>query len=872
MTGIYPIPTGRSSDALLTQRLMFQLQAEQKRLMQVEQQLSTGKRYQLASEDASSANRALSLQLILDGKQQQTTNLSTGQSFLNATDTALGGVADLLSQARAMAVQAADSTTSDLERQSLAQEIQATVDRLLDVGNQQFRGRYLFAGSKSTVQPFASTGKYVAFAGNDTALRTYANQNLLFDTNVPGQELFGAVSAEVQGVDLNPVLTSQTRLADLRNGQGIAKGDFLISDGSVSSTVSIANAETLGDVARLIEANPPLGRTVTVTVEAQGLRIEIDAAGGGDFTIRDEPGGRTAAQLGILQTSGHGVAPIVGSDLDPILRATTRLDDILSGSWDQDSGLQITNGDQAHVIDISAAETVDDLLNILNGAGANVLAEINERRDGINVRSRLSGADLSIGENGGSTATDLGLRSFAGTTQLAVLNYRQGVDTNAPAEAAVTFDVPPRNNTALRFVAKTTGTQWQGIDIEFRNTRVGGGASATFDGSSLIIDIEDTVTTANDVIAAVMAEGTFRAELDSSIDRGNTGLGTLVAADASPATTAGGTAFTIQRGDGIVLHIDLSSAQTLADVVRLINTHPDNLDPATAVTAGLRAFGNGIELVDSNTTGAFALQVRRSPFCTAAWDLGLVPQGADVSLPPDAPAVAAVAAVTFDVPHSINTAFRYVAASGGTQWNGVDIEFRNTLAGDVAVATFDDVSIPPRLIIDMADGATTTNTVIAAVLAEGTFQAELDPSSDGTGTIAAAAASPATTAGGTSQTVVGSDRNPIETQGLFNSLLRLHDAVADYDITKFQRIVEMLDEDFDRLNFGRADVGARNQSLDAITMQNEDEQVELRTLLSDEVDIDFAQAASDFASRQAIYEATLRSIANLFQMSLLDFM
>ena len=45
MAGIYPIPTGRSSDALLTHRLMFQLQAEQKRLMQVEQQLSTGRRY-----------------------------------------------------------------------------------------------------------------------------------------------------------------------------------------------------------------------------------------------------------------------------------------------------------------------------------------------------------------------------------------------------------------------------------------------------------------------------------------------------------------------------------------------------------------------------------------------------------------------------------------------------------------------------------------------------------------------------------------------------------------------------------------------------------------------------------------------------------
>ena len=149
------------------------------------------------------------------------------------------------------------------------------------------------------------------------------------------------------------------------------------------------------------------------------------------------------------------------------------------------------------------------------------------------------------------------------------------------------------------------------------------------------------MTTANTVIAAVMAEGTFRAELDVSTDPTNDGSGTLVAADASPATTGGGTAFTIRRSDGVELTIDISSAQTISDVLAAINTHPNNLDPATAVTAELRAFGNGIELVDDNPTGTGTLQVIRSHFCTAAWDLGLVPQGADVSLPPDSAAAVA---------------------------------------------------------------------------------------------------------------------------------------------------------------------------------------------------------------------------------------
>ena len=647
---IYPIPTGRISDVLVTRRMMNQLQNVQKRLLTVEQQLSTGRRIQLASEDASAANRAVALQRMLETKTQLETNLSTSQAFLDATDGALSSVADLLNNARGLAVRAADSTTSESERNAMALEVQATLNQMLNIGNEQFRGRYLFAGSATATRPFDTYDNYVAYRGNNTALRTYANQELLFDTNVPGQELFGAVSSEVEGGDRNPALTAHTRLADLRGGLGITPGTLVISDGSHTSKVSLVGAETVGDVVRRLESNPPKGREIHVTIGACGLRVEMDATGGGYITIRDEQGGKTAAQLGILRTTGRAVDPIEGSDLDPVLSATTSLDDILGG-WDQDSGLRITNGDETHVIDLQAAETIQDLLNILNSSGAMVLAEINAARTGICVRSRLSGGDFSIGENGGTTATDLGLRSLMQETRLTALNHRQGV------------------------------------------------------------------------------------------------------------TTVSGADFTIRRTDGVELAIDVSSAETVGDVIDLINNHPDNLDPATAVTAGLRAVGNGLELIEDHPAGSGQLSVSRANLSLAAWDLGLLPRDADV-----------------------------------------------------------------------------------------------------------------TTAGGTPVTLSGSDPNPLETQGIFNTLIRLRDAIERFDVTELERITQMLDADSERLTFARAEIGTRGQSLEALTRRNEDEQVELKSALSAEIDMDLAQAASDYATRQAAYEAAIRSIANLHSLSLLDFM
>ena len=408
---------------------------------------------------------------------------------------------------------------------------------------------------------------------------------------------------------------------------------------------------------------------------------------------------------------------------------------------------------------------MQDLLNLLNGSGASVLAQINDKGNGISVRSTLSGSDFTIGENGGSTATDLGLRSLIAKTELQDLNFGMGV---------------------------------QSVD---------------------------------------------------------------------------GTDFTIRRNDGVELAIDTSSATTMEDILNLINDHPDNLDPATAVVARLKAYGNGIELIDDNPAGTDTLQVRRAGISMAAWDLGLIPRGDETSAPPDPPAQTATASVAFAPPHQFNTAMRVVAPNAGTQWNDVEVVFQSTLVGDVAVATYDAGA--RRLTIDMADGATTANTVIAAIALEGTFAAELDttadPTNDGSGTLVAPAGTADTTSGGTAESLLGTDTNPIETRGVFNALIRLQRAVEDFDVAEIERTLTMLDENFDTLTFGRAEVGARGQALEAISDRNDDEQVELKGVLSDEIDVDMAQAASDFLARQAAYEASLRSIASLHQLSLLDF-
>jgi flagellar hook-associated protein 3 FlgL len=654
--GFYPVPSIRTTALLAQTRLLQQLNSQQIVIQRYQNQISTGRRIAVPSEDVAAAVRGQTLQRLLELKAQAQTNVQASQSYLDATDAALSGVTKLISDIRAVALEAANDTSDDHMRQVAAEQVEHAIEELLATGNQNFRGRYLFAGSRSTAAPFSWDGEGVVYRGNEGSLSSFVDLELPYETNASGAAVFGTFSSEVRGtVDLDPVLTANTPLSALFGGQGVQLGSLRLSDGTTQSIVDLSSAATLGDVADLLMANPPAGRTITATVTATGLTVDIDDGGGGNFTINEVTGGTTAADLQILNTTGTGTLPIVGGDLNPRLRLTTLLSDVLPSGppLDLAAGLQIVNGGQTHVIDTSAAQTIEDLLLAINESPANAVAEIAPSGDRLVVRSRLSGSDFSIGENGGTLAAQLGIRSLSIDTPLADLNYGRGV------------------------------SDFAGID------------------------------------------------------------------------------FTIRRKDGVDIDIDIATAVTIGDVLDLINNHPLNLNPLNRVDARLVASGNGIELFDGNTGAPGTMQVTRTFGAEAAWDLGLIP---------------------------VNTESALAVTSG---------------SGD---------------------------------------------------------------------TLTGSDPNAQEVSGVFNSLLRMHDALENFDLNKLERAFALLDADFDRINMARGEVGSRNRTIETIQSQLDDEEVLLKSNLSDQIDTDLAEAVANLASRQAALQASLQLAAQIFQVSLLDYL
>ena len=82
----------------------------------------------------------------------------------------------------------------------------------------------------------------------------------------------------------------------------------------------------------------------------------------------------------------------------------------------------------------------------------------------------------------------------------------------------------------------------------------------------------------------------------------------------------------------------------------------------------------------------------------------------------------------------------------------------------------------------------------------------------------------------------------------------------------------LLDKDFDRINFMRAEIGFRGRNLDALKSRMDDETNQISGSLSQEIDTDYAAAISSLTARQAALEASLRLSAQISQMTLLNFL
>lgn len=496
--------------------------------------LSTGVSLLRPSDDIVRAAAVTTLNDRLDRSAQTRKNLQFAQSQVDALDSGLAEVTDLLQQAKGIGLTQISEGADAGERASQAVVINTLINSMYGVVNRQGVAGYVFGGTTPGRQPVDEfLGSYLFRTGSD-GLKPDTRGIGQVPITVRSPKAVSGIPGVVLGkVDLQPQLTADTRLEDLRGGRrlGITSGTLEYTfDGGEVQSIDLTNADTVGDVIDAINASLLAyedANDVSVLgsggVSISGTSISIDSPNG-DLVFADVSGGVVAQDLGLVTTSTatFGPARSAGADLSPKVTMSTPIDklDALGSSL---GTILIRNNGQSAQIDLSGAETVGDIKSLIESAGLGVRVRINADGDGIDVINEVAGGSsraLSISEVSGNndTASMLGIRTFSSETRIDDLNFGRGVEV-------VSGNSDPHFN--VDFVITVDDAAGTPLDIEID---LSPGDMTTIGNVVSVMESQ--------IDAALTAAGRPTSDLDVSI--GTTDNGIVLTQDASITAGSGG--------------------------------------------------------------------------------------------------------------------------------------------------------------------------------------------------------------------------------------------------------------------------------------------------------------------------------------------
>ena len=165
-------------------------------MSRLQERISTGKKVNRASDDPAAARKILSLRsedLRLD---QYASNIQTATQSLDFNAAALSNTSDIVQRITELTMQGVSGATDQSGRTIIANEINQLLETIMQSANSQRLGRYTFAGTETTTEPFVATRNAsgnissVAYNGNRETIQYNVGPNTNTTVNLTGDEVF----------------------------------------------------------------------------------------------------------------------------------------------------------------------------------------------------------------------------------------------------------------------------------------------------------------------------------------------------------------------------------------------------------------------------------------------------------------------------------------------------------------------------------------------------------------------------------------------------------------------------------------------------------------------------------------------------------
>ena len=190
----------RITNNMLINNMMQSLSGNLTRTQKYYNQLATGKKISLPSDDPIVAAKALKLRTDVSEIAQYKSNTDDATAWMDITEATMGQMTDIVHRMKEITNQAANGTNTPDDLQKIKEEASQLKTQLISLGNATYAGRYIFSGFKTDKPLLNDNGTFNVGVTNATEQIKFEigiGDNI--NINVPGGDLFNASGDAIEG-------------------------------------------------------------------------------------------------------------------------------------------------------------------------------------------------------------------------------------------------------------------------------------------------------------------------------------------------------------------------------------------------------------------------------------------------------------------------------------------------------------------------------------------------------------------------------------------------------------------------------------------------------------------------------------------------
>ncbi|MBI5334452.1 MAG: flagellar hook-associated protein FlgL [Burkholderiales bacterium] len=263
------------------------LQRRQQDMVDVQGQMTTGKRVSKPSDDPVAAARAERAAALISRAEADQRTADTSRNVMTLTESALGQAVDLLQTARETMVQAGNGTYTPAERDALATKLQQIREQLFATANRSDgAGGYLFGGQGSSAPPFVDTVGGVDYIGQGGNNQANAGEPVPLTTD--GRAVWLQASSGNGVFETAATVQNGSAWIDagsVTNPSAITGHDYSIQF-SVSGSPAVTTYSVLDNTAgTTLVSGAPYTSGKSIALDGMSLTIQGEPANGDEFSV-----------------------------------------------------------------------------------------------------------------------------------------------------------------------------------------------------------------------------------------------------------------------------------------------------------------------------------------------------------------------------------------------------------------------------------------------------------------------------------------------------------------------------------------------------------------------------------------------------------